>query len=482
MFTFGDAIIITIVSVLLMLMLGYYFVFKTKIDTTEKQVTDTSTHIDERMQSLADYSSSNFAPIESLAGLQQSIQSVSKFLTDKTNALDTKISTTTAEMTSDLLYHIGSVNQNANNIGVTNMSSVNGAISFMSNVENDLYSKYSQVKQDLTTNTNTTNFKVANDIQKRDTAYSDFLSSYQSQNAFYTDQVARVGDQQATMRSNVNQMGSNISWLKDSLNLYNQSFTQNDVNMSGRIDAYSIQLNKIKDSYATFCNYSTNNFKDIDTKINLIKGDNAVHLLATYSNLNDNIVRNGNNTTNTLNLTSSNLNKMVTTNYSILKSNIDTNYTNLISSIDDVYHTTSNIVLAQNKNQQKYTDTQILVAKTDLINYTTNMSNVHSISVGSATIDNLQLTGNKPSCRIVDPGWKVMGDTTDKWNSYLSMCMDNEYMNGVNVMWDNHAGGSNVQGARVMARCCKVPGLPDSTSTYYGTKYTDPGRYPGLVP
>jgi hypothetical protein len=483
MFSPGDFVIIFIVITLTIALVGYFFFFTTRLDTTEKQVTDSSTHIDERVQGLAEYSASNFAPIESVAALQSSIQDVSKTLHEKTRALSNLIAKTNQDTQSTLSHSIATVATDTRDYSHNTDALLTDVTDLMKNVSSDLFFKYTSVKQECDDRSKHVDKSLSLAKQTYNNDYNNFMTSYKNDNRQFSNKIRAISALQDDAQVSHNALGSKVSTLYSAHNQLAQYTTNADATLKKQIDSYYDNLNSLRNFTYTNASNVNSNIKGLENKTGAALQFLYDEMGKGYNALNSNIVTVGNNTATSLKNTSSNLNSLVASNYNRVSTTLSNYQTNVNSYMSSSIAQLNNAATQQAKTQKLYTDAEVTKASTKWMDYMTTMSNVKSIEGDVAKFKSISMPGVKASCRVVDPGWKVMGTQSNNWNTYLSMCKDNEYMNGINVMWNGNVDGKSNQGARVLARCCKIPGLIDeSVPTFYGTTYSNPNKYLGVVP
>lgn len=476
-------VIIFIVLILTTIIIGYFFFFQTRIDTTEKQVTDTSTHIDERVQSLADFSVSKFAPLESVSDLRNSIQQVSKTLHQNTIALSNLIMETNHNTQNYLTHNIAYVDAYSRDFSTGTAESIENLNGSMSNMTSDLHAKYSTVQQDV----DEKNKMVENTLKTYENQakhqYNDLIANYQIENKKFTNKINTINATQDNVKKQINKIDGSVVSLYNAHNGLAQYATNANTTLKQQIDSYYTNLNELRNyTYNTSSNLRSN-IDSLDTKFNFAVKDFGNRLTNTFDTLNSNIADVSSNTSKTLAITSSNLSSLVSSNFNNLSTSMSNYQNNATKYMASSLSQLANVYQEQKNNLKSYTDKEVAKSTTNWMNYMTAMSNVKSISGDIASFKQVSMPGTKASCRVIDPGWKVMGSQSNKWTNYLSMCKDNEYMNGINVMWNGNADGKNGQGARVIARCCKIPGLLDeSVPAYYGTTYTEPNKFLGVQP
>jgi len=472
--------------IIVTLIAGIWYMFSSRIQATSEQITTTSTHIDESVNSLAENVSSQYAPITALKQVEETIGIVNLSLLDKYAQLDKKTASTSQEMKNTIFQDLASTGQTTRTLSNAYNTDFKTLRDTVKDSHLDMYQRYSAVSQELDHNYTTTSNILACNVQAQQSQYNTFLKKFQIENTKYQQQVGQVQTIQTALSSRQQVLNNNFLDIHDNLSQLTQTTASNVSGFKNLFDKYYIALDTLSNTTNTSLTGANRDIATLYTTVNTNNSNLTSQLNKSTSNLNSRVDLLTSSTNDTFSRTISTLSNVFTSNMVDVKNQMINSVTDVKNYTNNMYGSTSNQILTQQKQQTAYTDSKVSNTQATLLNYVTNMSNVHSISGQSASFNQISMPGVRPQCRYVDPGWTTISTPNlNKWYSYVSMCKDNEYMTGVNLLMNDMPGGAAGQGhgARILTKCCKIPGLLDEANPIESPlpNYIAPNYYTSMV-
>lgn len=255
-----NIILFFIVAVLILLVLGMWFVLNARIKSANEQVMNTSTHIDEQVQLLANHTSATYAPIASVQDIASNVSDINKTFTEKTEDLKNKLISTNEESQQKYLRGLSQVNNYSQDYATKAISSASDLDKRMLDVENNNNS-WQQTQTRL---------------------YSDFLKKQNSLMDNYQKTADKVFTTEQDILKENREIKNVMHIVSDETSILNDFTIKTRSDLEKRIATYTRKLNNL---------YNTNLNRVVDhmNRNEILMNTNINKLNSDLRNENDNL-------------------------------------------------------------------------------------------------------------------------------------------------------------------------------------------------
>lgn len=333
---------ILIFFILLSLIIGIWYILNTRIVSANEQVMNTSTHIDEQVQFLANRSSEIYAPMVAVEDVENNLSVLNRYLVQQSSTFDDKIAVKTEETLQECLRGISEVNLYSRNYATKAVSNISDIDSRFLDIEN-----------------------------QNDTWQKDQLIAYSNVVDIQKIQAKQIQNTDIKLFKETTEVQGEILNITNNLSSLSQHTTAANKIFNDRMTSYYNDLNRLQASIGRYENMTTSNIQDLNYNLqkNTYEIKRTVNDANKYLDNKINII--DQNTTNSINNAYASTNKSITQSFAMMQRNVD------------MYRSNINQYIDKNGNANVYIDQELQNFKT------------------KGVFKDIELQGYQPNCRNV---------------------------------------------------------------------------------